>query len=333
MDGCNLEGLPSTCYTDNKPLTQLQSQTTISRRQARWLELLASFQPNVVYVQGKYNPADVLSRPPQVLTRALPDLGRGPEHPLPGCLASILRGSALLNRRMSPPHTCASLKGSTTTILPEGVAGAPRSKGPRDPQNICAGVLGEQDHTLNTERSRTTREPTKALLFALISGASPKLHPYVSPQLTGAEARDWWMAAYATDPDFSTQCKTAHVEKYQLTQTEGLWYFKHKLLVVPTLLRQKVLEQCHDTLTSAHFGITKTLHNLQRSFWWPGYRADVKLYLQYCLSCARNKPINQKPQGFLSPPCRCLPVHGSQYQWTLSPISQKHQKAMTPFWS
>jgi hypothetical protein len=52
--------------TDHAPLTQLQSQPHISRRQARWLEFLSSFRPNVVYVQGRMNPADILSRPPHV---------------------------------------------------------------------------------------------------------------------------------------------------------------------------------------------------------------------------------------------------------------------------
>jgi hypothetical protein len=66
---CYLEGVPSTCYTDHKPLTQIQNQPHISRRQARWMEFLAGFQPHVVYVQGSYNPADVLSRPPREAAR------------------------------------------------------------------------------------------------------------------------------------------------------------------------------------------------------------------------------------------------------------------------
>ena len=73
---CYLEGVPSTCHTDHAPLTQLQSQPHISRRQARWLEFLASFRPNVVYVQGRINPADILSRPPQGSPPAPPDFGQ-----------------------------------------------------------------------------------------------------------------------------------------------------------------------------------------------------------------------------------------------------------------
>ena len=92
---CYLEGVPSTCYTDHAPLTQLQSQPHISRRQARWLEFLASFRPNVVYVQGRMNPADILSRPPHEPLPALPDFGQsngGTSIPVP--LALLLSRQA-----------------------------------------------------------------------------------------------------------------------------------------------------------------------------------------------------------------------------------------------
>jgi RNase H-like domain found in reverse transcriptase len=87
---CYLEGVPFTCYTHHKPLTQLQTQPQISRRQARWLEFLAGFRPNVVYVQGRYNPADVLSRPPHPPNPTLPDLGQGSTgHPSTGSPALL----------------------------------------------------------------------------------------------------------------------------------------------------------------------------------------------------------------------------------------------------
>jgi hypothetical protein len=87
---CYLEGVPSTCYTHHKPLIQLQTQPQISRRQARWLEFLDSFRPNVVYVQGRYNPADVLSRPPHVSNPTSPDGGQGSTgHPSTGSPALL----------------------------------------------------------------------------------------------------------------------------------------------------------------------------------------------------------------------------------------------------
>jgi hypothetical protein len=54
---CYLEGVESTCVTDHHPLTYLQTQPRINRRQARWMEFLASFRPHIVYRPGKANPA------------------------------------------------------------------------------------------------------------------------------------------------------------------------------------------------------------------------------------------------------------------------------------
>ena len=59
---CYLEGVESTCVTDHHPLTYLQTQPRINRRQARWMEFLASFRPHIVYRPGTRNPADPLSR-------------------------------------------------------------------------------------------------------------------------------------------------------------------------------------------------------------------------------------------------------------------------------
>ena len=62
------------------PLTQLQPRTLLqiqgTRRHARWLEFLASFRPNVVYVQGRVNSAHILSRRPHEPQPTLPDLGQ-----------------------------------------------------------------------------------------------------------------------------------------------------------------------------------------------------------------------------------------------------------------
>jgi hypothetical protein len=59
---CYLEGSESTCITDHHPLTFLETQPKLNRRQVRWLEFLASFRPHITYRPGRVNPADPLSR-------------------------------------------------------------------------------------------------------------------------------------------------------------------------------------------------------------------------------------------------------------------------------
>lgn len=67
---CYLEGVDSTCVTDHHPLTYLHTQPRLNRRQARWLEFLASFRPHIVYRPGKRNPADPVVRVPDLLAES-----------------------------------------------------------------------------------------------------------------------------------------------------------------------------------------------------------------------------------------------------------------------
>lgn len=59
-----LEGPVVTMVTDHHPLTFLQSQPNLSRRQARWLEFLQRFHLQWEYRPGRTNVADPLSRNP-----------------------------------------------------------------------------------------------------------------------------------------------------------------------------------------------------------------------------------------------------------------------------
>lgn len=60
---CYLEGNKFTLITDHAPLTSLKSQNSVSRRQARWVEILQAYDYDLIYRAGPKNiPADALSR-------------------------------------------------------------------------------------------------------------------------------------------------------------------------------------------------------------------------------------------------------------------------------
>ena len=73
----------------------------------------------------------------------------------------------------------------------------------------------------------------------------------------------------------------------------GVLYYCNNRLVVPALLRPQVLVMCHDSKSSAHFGINKTLYAIQSRFWWITWRQDVHAHVANCLKCAKNKPRAQ----------------------------------------
>ena len=61
---CYLEGTQFSLVTDHCPLTYLKSQPHLSRRQARWVEILEQFDFKWEYRPGRVNVADPLSRIP-----------------------------------------------------------------------------------------------------------------------------------------------------------------------------------------------------------------------------------------------------------------------------
>ncbi|GFR43102.1 hypothetical protein Agub_g3949 [Astrephomene gubernaculifera] len=216
---CYLEGAKFTVVTDHEPNTALKKQPVLSRRQARWLELLESFAFDWQYRAGKTNPADPLSR--------------------------------------FPGHV-----------------------------NMCAVMA------MKTRASRVlgTRAPSGVTLESL--GSLPQFEQLV-------------LQGYLTDPWFSDVANTK-----ALTQRDGFWY-QGELLVIPNAgdLRKKVLHLCHDHPLSGHAGVTKTLHLVRRTFWWPKVHVDVRDYCKSCDSCQRMKPEHVLSPGKLLP----LPIPDRQW--------------------
>ena len=58
-------------------------------------------------------------------------------------------------------------------------------------------------------------------------------------------------------------------------------------LVAPPKVRIKIFLFLHDSKTGGHLGITKTVSSAKQRFWWPGMKADVKHWCQYCDCCQR----------------------------------------------
>lgn len=61
----DLLGSPFFVYTDHKTLENFNTQKDLSRRQARWMELMSQYDAKIMYIEGDDNSvADALSRLP-----------------------------------------------------------------------------------------------------------------------------------------------------------------------------------------------------------------------------------------------------------------------------
>lgn len=73
------------------------------------------------------------------------------------------------------------------------------------------------------------------------------------------------------------------------------------LLVAPNVLRQEILQACHDEPSSGHLGFTRTLARIRQRYYWPRLAQSVKRYVRSCRDCQRRKTPPSKPPGFLQP--------------------------------
>ena len=92
----------------------------------------------------------------------------------------------------------------------------------------------------------------------------------------------------------------------QLTLVNGVLYKRwvgsdatssYLQLVVPQCLQDKVLHSLHNTVTSGHLGIKKTLSKVKRSFYWYGQKMCVRNWIMKCKVCGARKPPAKTPRA------------------------------------
>ena len=82
-------------------------------------------------------------------------------------------------------------------------------------------------------------------------------------------------------------------------------------VVVPRVLRNKVLSLAHDIPWSGHLGVTKTYDRVLRHFFWPGMKSDVA---QYCRTCHTCQVTGKHNQVIPPAPLRPIPAMGEPFE-------------------
>jgi len=71
----------------------------------------------------------------------------------------------------------------------------------------------------------------------------------------------------------------------------GLLY-KLEKLCIPWDKRFHLMREEHTSRVTGHFGVTKTMENLQRYVYWPKMRVKVENFVIGCVLCSTSKPSN-----------------------------------------
>ena len=88
-----------------------------------------------------------------------------------------------------------------------------------------------------------------------------------------------------------------------------------------------ILIECHDVVYNGHMGISKTLKLVERNFWWPNLRNNVKSYVNSCDVCQSSKASTTRIVGllqFLEIPEKKWECVSVDFITGLTPIKQGH---------
>ena len=114
----------------------------------------------------------------------------------------------------------------------------------------------------------------------------------------------------ASEPKESELSLSSPAVKYywlnrkQLIMKDGLLFYQWEqvggrklLFVVPSSLREEVLQSCHDVKASGHLGQKKTLSRLKMFFIWYGMSRNCQNYVLTCAVCNVNKKAKMRPRA------------------------------------
>jgi hypothetical protein len=86
-------------------------------------------------------------------------------------------------------------------------------------------------------------------------------------------------------------CHSNQVEELDYHVHDKLLYHLGKMCI-PQGERVNIIREAHSSLIASHFGVGKTMTNLQRYCYWPKMNEIVSRYVRGCSLCVTSKPSN-----------------------------------------
>ena len=271
-----IHGLPTTIYTDHKPLEQIDKIKIPNGRLYRWSNFFSLYEYNVVYKEGrKHQNADALSRCP-----CDPPKPYDIDHDRVN-LAETRDEKKDESENESIDNDEESVNSVKTQEINEQIKSIEiQGKLKKDIDNKAQESIPLKE---NTEGDLDTIEALKR-----------------------EQKRDPFCLKYIEAFRNNKKIKAIQKFKYEndiLFRRNFTPFNQPKLdIVVPYILRVNILMELHDDpTTGGHLGITKTIYKVRQRFWWPNLIQTIHDYIVSCRSCQENKPDFDKSLGLANP--------------------------------
>jgi hypothetical protein len=284
---------PIQVITDHFNLKYLDTKQKPNSRQLRWLDDLAEINFTIHFRPGVQNPADGLSRRPDLLSTPL---SGNDTTTLQKALAAKLPTLHALNEQEQVAFQDQQTEAVIRYMYATNVLRMQRRAGyaPLDTRTSAerlrsafAGTAGRELLVPQPASIRTAAETAKPLDKSMIS------HIYDLQQNDEFVRSKTWRKRRSRGK-YAGSCSWAQNEQDSLLRYKNAVYVPND-----TATRQELLLQYHDHPIAGHWGVTKTLKLLRANYFWESQKRDVKNHVNTCPACQRSKPALHKPYGEL----------------------------------
>ena len=132
---------------------------------------------------------------------------------------------------------------------------------------------------------------------------SKSIHLLCSPILTNIQDRiREAQHTSVTENDLHEELSCG-VEAKLESKSNGILHYLDRIWVPDRDdLRNFLMNEAHKSRYSIHPGADKMYQDLRYTYWWPGMKKDIALFVAKCLTCSKVKAEHQRPSGLLVQP-------------------------------
>ena len=192
------------------------------------------------------------------------------------------------------PNMKIEYKPGATNVVADALSRAP-TQSDSDGTSATVGTVGgsdvlqlsEPDLTLQQVQTEQRKDPELARIIDFLTDRTLPSDPREANVVVGVAKKGY----YVIDG---------------ILYYEGAEVRDHRCVVVPSHLRQKLLDEHHDLSFAGHFAAKKMIQRIKQFYYWQGLRSDVHKKCSSCVTCASVR--GQANRG--KPPLVSIPVGG-----------------------